>query len=73
MFHKITYNSIILARRAIKFLDFLYISKFLALLDYNLKRQARDKIKSIKTWTFWIKRKLLSKNFITLRIKITVL
>ena len=33
MFHKITYNSIILPRRAIKFLDFLYISKVLALLD----------------------------------------
>ena len=42
-FHKITCNNIILARRAIKFLDLncLYISKVLAFLDYvllNLKR-----------------------------------
>ena len=39
-FHKITYNTIFLARRAIKFLDlnFLYISKVLAFLDLILCR-----------------------------------
>ena len=66
-FHKITYNTIILARRAIKFLDlnFLYISKVLAFLDYILSlAKAWDKIKSKKAWTFSIKRKFLSKNFI---------
>ena len=54
-FHKITYNTIILARRAIKFLDlnFLYISKVLVCLDYILSLpKARDKIKSKKAWTF---------------------
>ena len=51
MFQKITYNTIILARRAIKFLDlnFLYISKVLAFLDYILSlAKAQDKIKSKK-------------------------
>ena len=50
-FHKITYNTFILARRAIKFLDlnFLYISKVLAFLDYILSlAKARDKIKPKK-------------------------
>ena len=53
----ITYNTIILPRHAIQFLDLnvLYISKVLAFLDYILSlAKARDK------------------NFITLRIKITV-
>ena len=48
-------NTIILARRAIKFLDlnFLYISKVLVFLDYILSLpKARDKIKSKKAWTF---------------------
>ena len=38
MFHKINYNTIILERRAIKFLDlnFLYISKVHDFLDYIL-------------------------------------
>ena len=43
MFHKITYNTIILARRAIKFLD--NILKVLAFLDYILSlAKARYKI-----------------------------
>ena len=41
---------------------FLYISKVLALLEYILSL----------AWTFSIKRKFLSKNFITLRTKIAV-
>ena len=48
-FHKITYNTIVLARRAIKFLDlnFLYILKVLAFVDYILTlAKARDKMKS---------------------------
>jgi len=56
-FHKITYNTIILARHAIQFLDLnvLYISKVLAFLDYILSlAKARDK------------------NFIKLRTKKTV-
>ena len=65
MFHKITYNTIILARRAIKFLD--YILKVLAFLDYILSlAKARYKI-------LLDKEKILSKNFITLRTKIKVL
>ena len=58
-FKKNTYNTIILARRAIKFLglNFLYISKVLAFLDYILfLAKARDKIKSKKALTFSIKR-----------------
>ena len=45
-FHKITYITVILARRAKKFLDlnFLYISKVLAFLDYILSlAKAQDK------------------------------
>ena len=43
MFHKITYNTIILARRAIKFLD--NILKVLVFLDYILSlAKARYKI-----------------------------
>ena len=56
-FHKITYNTIFLARRAIKFLDlnFLYISKNLAILDCILSlAKAREKIKSKKARTFEI-------------------
>ena len=48
-FHKITYNTIVLARRAVKFLDlnFLYILKVLAFIDYILNlAKARDKMKS---------------------------
>jgi len=64
MFQKITYNTIILVQRAIKFLNlnFLYISKVLVFLDYILSRAL----------TFSIKRKYLSKNFITLQTKKTV-
>ena len=50
-FHKITYNTIILARRAIKFLvlNSLYTSKVLAFLDYIMSlAKARDKLKSKK-------------------------
>ena len=50
-FHKITYNTIILARRAIKFLvlNSLYSSKVLAFLDYIMSlAKARDKLKSKK-------------------------
>ena len=66
-FHKITYTTITLARRTKKLL-------VLAFLDYILSfAKARDKIKSKKTWTFSIKRTYLSKNFITLWTKITVL
>ena len=55
-------------------LHFLYFSEVLDFLDYGLSlAKARDKIKSKKAWTFSIKRKFLSKNFITLRTKITVL
>ena len=40
MFKKITYNTIISARRAVKFLglNFLYISKVIAFLDFILSR-----------------------------------
>jgi len=77
-FHKITYNSntSFLARRAIKFwdLNFLYISKVLAFLNYIMSlAKAVEKIKSKKAWIFSIKKKFLSKNFITMRTKITVL
>ena len=50
-FHKITYNTIILARRAIKFLvlNSLYSSKVLAFLDYIMSlAKARNKLKSKK-------------------------
>ena len=75
-FQKITHNTIILARRAMQFLDlnFLYISKALAFLDSILSlSKARKKIKSMRARTFSIKRKFLSKNFMTLWTKITVL
>ena len=76
-FHKITYNTIILARHAIKFLDinFLNISKILTFQDYMLSlTEARDKIKPKKALTFLIKRKFsVQKNLITLQTKITVL
>ena len=49
-FHKITYNTIIVALRAIKFLD----------LSISISWR-------FSPWTFSIKRKFLSKNFITLR------
>ena len=64
-FHKITHNTVILPRRAIKSfaLNFLYISKVLAFLDYIVSlAKARGKIKSKKAWTFSIKRKFLCKN-----------
>ena len=51
MFQKIAFNTIILARRAVKFLDlnFLYISKVLAFLIYTLSlAKARNKI-NLKT------------------------
>ena len=63
-FHRITYNTIILSRRVIKFLDFnfLNISKVLTFSDYILSFvKARNKIKSKKARTFSIKRKFLSK------------
>ena len=50
-FHKITFNSIILARRPIKFLDrnVLYVSKVLAFSDYILSMaKVWEKIKSKK-------------------------
>ena len=75
-FHNITYNIIILARRALKFLDlnFINISKGLTFSHYILSfAKARDKIKSQKAWTFAMKRKFLPKNLNTLQTKITVL
>ena len=51
-----------------KTLNFLCISKVLAFLNYILSlAKARDKIKFKKAWTFSIKRKFLSQNFIKLR------
>ena len=50
-FQKTAYNTIILARRAIKFLvlNSLYTSKVLAFLDYIMSlAKARDKLKSKK-------------------------
>ena len=71
---KIIFNTIISAQRA-KFLDLeciVCISKFLAFLGYIFSlARARDKIKSkkartIDARTLSIKRKILSKKFITL-------
>ena len=73
-FHKITYNTVIFTTLSIQFLDIycLYFSKVLAFLDYILSLAKAWDI-SKKDWTFSIKRKFLSKNFIRLRTKIPVL
>ena len=55
-------------------LNFLYITKVIAFLDYILfLAKARDKIKSKKPWTFSMKRKFLSKKLYNTANQKTVL
>ena len=73
-FLKITYTTIIWAQNDLQFLDlnFLCISKVLALLDYILSLKHRTKL-NLQGLNLFDKEKILSKNFITLPTKITVL
>ena len=76
-FYKITYNTIILARGAIQFLDlnFSISRKFSrAFLDFILSlAKAQDKIKLKNAMNLRDIEKISVQNFITLRTKITVL